>query len=313
MPTYRFRYKVNVRPSEDTNKAMAALDEMIKDPSWIVDILREAIRETLLRAYKERFVARERLMADMIKADRAEGMEAKPGQPDAGKLPKTEEARKQFEREYSLRYGLDPETKGRDRREISRADIGKRKDIGAYEAGGSATPGSDKDRVSSGGLPLGEGSFRAAMKDVLLRLTDVGNIDMHKGRGKRVVFGIGNIAHLDKIETPKSGVSSSFQEFGIMWRQLEFGTGVFAKRVSSPYGGFRATGAGTKDATIPGAWWLGKRVPQGIAIRSGLRLKGSRPGNFLRTYTGLPYEQDAQRFGSEFQILLTRALRRGRG
>lgn len=112
---------------------------------------------------------------------------------------------------------------------------------------------------------------------------------------------IGNIGTLDKIESPSATPiltgKSSTSPYGILWRQMEWGTG--ALRKPAPFAVFP-----TRFTSSEG-WWYGKKLPY-----RGIHFRGTQPGNFLRDATGLPYSQDAQQFRDLFSSTLRQSLLR---
>lgn len=104
------------------------------------------------------------------------------------------------------------------------------------------------------------------------------------GRGGSTTIGFGSIEALDAIHTTANETKS---KFNILWRQLEFGTGIFVERP-----GPRTDGP---SKTFPAGSWLFGQT----------HVLGSRPGNFLRMAAGIPYAPDAVLF----RDALTKALR----
>lgn len=121
--------------------------------------------------------------------------------------------------------------------------------------------------------------------------------------GGVISIGIGDIAELSKVRTPsatteaKKKVNSPFVH---MWRQLEFGTGIFAKQQDVP---------GNVAGRIRGVWWYGPKTEGGN--ESGIEFIGSKPANIIFQTRSVPYSQDAQEFFKRFNKLLAKALGMG--
>lgn len=329
--TIRFRFTITLRPGEGTNAVWKRLNRFAESPALLIPILRAAMEDTLLKAYEERFESREREMAGMRRLPYAKGATILDRKKldsfqDLDKLYKTREQeegmseaalarqrRAQLRQQEEL-FGERSLHEGIAAQEISNADLtpAQRREeamLSISNLKGQILMDLGRGSTSAWKLPDGEKPFRAVMEDVLDLLVSASKIKVHKSGGK-VTLGIGKISELDKVQTPHTEVARTTQPFGIMWRQLEFGTGVFAKRGTSAYGGFRAgSGSTTKDPTVSGAWWLGPHKPAGEPHSWGLRLLGSDSGNFLRTRTGIPYTTDGIKFSGDFQAKLSAALR----
>lgn len=128
-----------------------------------------------------------------------------------------------------------------------------------------------------------------AMRRVRDLITAKDQMEVEYGRRNGVINSItvkaGRLDQLDRIRTPSAtplitGHQSS-SRFNILWRQMEFGTGVFA----FPSGRFSG-----RYKTSAGTWWFGPRVGQGV------HFAGNRPGQFLRQKTGQLYTADAMLF-----------------
>lgn len=139
------------------------------------------------------------------------------------------------------------------------------------------------DQESSG--PLSTGKYRPRIKKILKLL--VAEPQVLLATSSKAVAGIAPLRQLDAIRTPsfttEQGKDTS-SSYTILWRQLEFGTGIYS----------------TLGAR--GAWWYGPYAG------AGLYLRGNRAGSFLRSATGVPYDEDAVRFAKEFEQALVRAL-----
>lgn len=127
-------------------------------------------------------------------------------------------------------------------------------------------------------------------------------IDSNAMRGHSIDSGIvvriGNLAQLEAIEAPSittilSGAQTR-SKFRSLLRLMEFGSGVYAKPSPVLHG--------SRYKTAVGTWFYGPRKGQ------GLHFLGQKPGNFLRTQTGLPYTQDGMMFIHLFAERLNRQI-----
>jgi hypothetical protein len=95
-------------------------------------------------------------------------------------------------------------------------------------------------------------------------------------------IGIGNLPSLDKVRTPSFAESEGRplirRNYMTMWRQLEFGSGIYSIAGRGP-------------------WQFGS-----------LGLQGNRGAHFFRKATGLPYDEDAIKFWDRFGTALTKML-----
>lgn len=142
-----------------------------------------------------------------------------------------------------------------------------------------------------------EKKFPGQRKAVMDILRSEKNIQLQNKKGV-IEIGIGDITLLDAILMPSATHElESFTEtpFVHMWRQMEFGSGVFAKRQTIP---------GNLAGTIRGAWWYGRSDRE----NAGVEFAGSKPGNIIFAAASIPYEDDAQAFFEKFNKLLVEAI-----
>jgi hypothetical protein len=274
---------------------LANVTALDTDPVVFADLLKGVAQETLLLLYMSRFGEVEDRIATMYKMDvglsdfyrhtmmmRAanadtalEKLKSDVGYDGPGVAELTERSRKAH-----LRLG---ETKGED------SDYVGGSDVQSGPAGGmriiKPAPGKGQRK---------EGMFHAAMAEVMQKLVDPKLMEATRTR-TQLVMGIGNRDHLNAIKTPSYG--STKTRYKIMWRHMEFGTGLFAKP------GRRVTGP-TKEGD--GSWWYGR------ARGEGIHLAGSQAGNILRKKSGDEYTEDREQLIGRLHLALNRALR-GRG
>jgi len=142
-----------------------------------------------------------------------------------------------------------------------------------------------------------KGEFSARLREIVAMLTATEGVRLLRQTSDRLSFGLGKKSELDSVITPSWNPSTT-SKHRLMWRHLEFGTGVFA-RARRVAGGFKEEGGN-------GSWWFGPRP--GV----GLHLRGSPQGALLREASGIPYRADALTFELRFARSLQRALL-GRG
>lgn len=168
----------------------------------------------------------------------------------------------------------------------------------------------------------GEGGFRGRMAAVLATFVNQGLI-RPDNRRDAVTLRFGNIPKLDEI--PTSAREDVQSEMNVMWRQLEFGTGIaeYAKSAGNSvrlprlpgtwlsrqkrYSKERIetdpqTGRLRRIRSNDGSWYLGRP-------NNEVHVLGSRSGDWLRTRTGGAYEGDALLFDAVFAARLTQRLR----
>lgn len=142
-------------------------------------------------------------------------------------------------------------------------------------------------------------SLRAgAFGSVVDRITDT-SLMVSNRTSTDVTVATGSIQVLDQIISPSATQllrnRNSSSPYNILWRQMEFGTGIMRKQ-------YPGNISPTRYTTDKG-WWYGPKT----AYR-GVHFKGTKPGNLLRTQSGLPYTEDALKFQREFGQRLRRYL-----
>jgi len=176
----------------------------------------------------------------------------------------------------------------------------------------------------------GTGSFKERALQVLDRFTDPSAIRKQVRRTNLTVY-FGNFEYMGGNRTlsdPDMATSlHSKSKMNIMWRQLEFGTGKFAKKAGNivqvprdsehkrlripreyrdPRTGEMRVRYQYRKLT-DGSWVLGNQDRGG-----GLHILGSYPGNWLRDQSGLQYDGYSKAFESMFTLRLGSALRKRR-
>jgi hypothetical protein len=108
---------------------------------------------------------------------------------------------------------------------------------------------------------------------------------------KNIVLSFGLFSRLNEIKTHDKSRSA----MNVLWRQLEFGSGMFAKAAGNQLdiGGSPGT---TIPRTINSRGKQKDEANDGSWTLQGFHVLGTYPGNWLRRQTGLPYTEDALRF-----------------
>lgn len=143
---------------------------------------------------------------------------------------------------------------------------------------------------------LAGNQFRRRMMGVLGLITDSAFVVPHR-EGSRITVGIGPTYWLDQIETPSATAaltgSRTTSKFRIMWRHLEFGTGVRRSSAKNPLN------PGGQPAA---RWWYGR------SKRASLLLEGTAPMNFLTTSAGQMFPNDERDLGEALSKALDAVL-----
>lgn len=244
---------------------------LLSDPLALELLLRRAVAETLLKAYRERFLKR---LPDMVNMRREHFRRA------SAKLSMN--ARERF---FKASHAFNAARLSGDEDEVADAHEALRKATSAVIR--AVKP----PRPSKRPLPnSGTGAFRRlAMKVLGLIAYDVGTT-MTAGGG--ITMGIGPLAALENIRTPSAKPTRSTRN--VLWRHLEFGTGVFATDKAAQSPKYRIPGGG---------WWYGRSRAE------SLELRGSKAGNFMFDPSRkLPYDRDFVRFRSVLFSMIQKVL-----
>jgi hypothetical protein len=262
------RLKLGVVPKfpKELEELLKRLSPLVDSPELLQRILRAAAAETLLAAYRKRFLNNFAGALDMQRAGK------KRKDPDLGRSVKRAQKTLNTLAEEINQAHLSGEPTGDLEKKMRKAEEAL---VEAYDK-------------HFGGSDLDTGMFRPLAMQVLGLLTTLNNVGQDVS-DSAVKLGIGHLPTLDAIKTPSATPMLTGKQtksrMNVLWRHLEFGTGVYASK-------------GTKNK-----WWYGPRRGAGI------HLKGSKGVNALYDGRGVPYEADALRFESVFANMLTRALR----
>lgn len=302
----RAELRINLKTTKASDDVFARLDALANKPETMQGLLREVALQSLIERYQKRFLQAEDRMT------RIETMRGSTNRADANydhgadeRFIRAKEARiRNIDRRSK---GKSPEVQAAARRQIENLqdDIDRRLEGRQALTGRTSSGGLSRALAEQLGLRPDAGSgfnalqspggFRNRMKQVYAELfTKPINIPGSRG------VGFGEMTGLTAIRTP-SHTNPTTSPYSTMWKQLEFGTGVFAVEAGGPLA--RTTGD-FKEAD--GSWWYGRRTENGF---TGLHFKGTRPGSWYRTPQGAPYPSDTFAFMSAFYNRLLRFIR----
>lgn len=269
----RLHIGIKRKLSQSLEDEIVRLDSLIDTPTTLQRLLRAAAAETLLAAYRTRFLEN---LSDALNMRRESKFRGTPK--DTQAIKKAKKRIDELAMELANSHLNGHSIAGMERR-IEKAEAAL---VRAYD-------------THFGKSPLSTGQFRPLALKVLALLTDVANLG-EQANPDSVGLGIGNFEHLDQVRTPSAtplltGHPTS-SPMSSLWRHLEFGTGVFAS----------ANNTASQHRTTFGTWWYGPRPG------FGLQLKGSKGVHAIFDQRGVGYEVDALRFETVFAEMLTRAL-----
>jgi hypothetical protein len=126
------------------------------------------------------------------------------------------------------------------------------------------------------------------------------------GNFGKVGVGWGPMDAVEKVKTPTNRGKPTKSPYTTMWKQLEFGTGVWAVKLGGPHA--RTSG---RYKFADGSWVYGRvrRRSGAISGYRGLRLIGTQPGSFLWDTDGTPYTRDLQELQAAFYQRLRTQLK----
>lgn len=291
------------------DRAVAGLEALLAGEA-LDDLMREVIAATLVKAYTERFHLKQGIMAKLFKADNN----------------LTQKQRQHYYKQF-IAYGKAKDALakqyGTDDERYYAAAAKATRYQNAYLGHKLPRPPSDykqrdvtlgdgtvlKDVTREARLKLlSGGAFRERMLQVLDRFTNTAHMRKVERKTSHTVY-FGNTNYMGQIATNEHSES----DVNVMWRQLEYGSGRFAKKAGniplprmSEHKWLRGADKHYRRLT-DGSWVLGSQADGG-----GLHILGSYPGNWLRDQSGAQYEGDALRFEAVFRARLAAALKRGR-
>lgn len=271
------RIKVKFTPSPEFVQWKNRLAELVDDPQVFQQMLQYAVAKTFLKAIRERFVARLPEALDIHPASR---------NPKARKVGR--------DLKQSLNEALDELTEAGMSGSKSKIDKAQRRVTRlqkAYQDALQGDHGRNSKRVSRFALLVNE-----AMR-VMNLMASPEAIRAGRATRSQTTVGLGPLAELESIETPtgnRSGVTNS--RMTTLWRQLEYGTGIYAldKSVNAD--------SEFKEPSGDGEWWWGPERGAGVLVA------GSMPINALLAGVPLDQRPETEEFIKELRALLAQAL-----
>jgi len=276
MDKIRVGIQVQIIGSQELKRLAVHLEEVAADPRIMAGLLRKAAAETILEAWRQRFYA---ALPSLLNMQRADAQKAAQNFPDSLK-------NSLMHLHDKLEQAVSANQQGAARKLQDQVKV---KEQLLIEALGDA----------QGSSALSTGKFRELALAIINLMTEVESVGMG-ATSDSVMLGIGPLNRLNQIETPSAtphmaGHDTSSQ-MTTMWRQLEFGTGIYAS--GDPEGN---PGSPFKDGD--GSWWYGKK--KGF----GLHLLGTPGAHVAYDMDGVAYESDALKFQSVFAGLFFGAIR----
>lgn len=259
--------------SEEFVSLAERIISFVDDQAVLARLAKQAVAETILRSYRQRFYARLPLLLNMERADferAAVGMPSDLKESVQNIRDQIDEALANGDAEKAAEL----KHKAANREEKLREALGRR-------------------RASA----LATGQFRRLALEVIAMMASVEAVDVHFDK-KGVRVGIGRLAQLETIETPSAtsfltGNDTKSKKTSL-WRHLEFGTGIYATGPGAD--------ASSKFKESDGSWWFGPKRGR------GLHLKGSQGAHAIFDKQAVMYGDDAMRFEKVFAQLLSQAL-----
>lgn len=261
----------------------------------LMDVLmRRAVAETLLKAYRERYLRNLPKAAAMERSPRT-SVEPATEEDVAPKREALERAHDRWQFETGPKARQSALESLRERARDYQQSI-EPKRVGAADWG-----------------DLPKTGFREIAVGLLQRYADQHAITTTRSK-QGMHFGVGHIPSLDKVETPSAnedlGSPPTDSPNRIMWRHLEFGTGAYSLARGAQRSGSRSLSNRSYshgDQTPEGGGWMYGR--DGRNKPMALYLRGSKPVSALRDPTNkLPYQADSLRFRQVFAETLRNAL-----
>lgn len=299
MSTIEVEVQVEFRPGRRFLAFQDAIFRLSQDKQFLGELVAEVARESILKAIAERFLAKE---ADMTNTEKVGG-----GTSDKVTMARLAVSVRGLQRELNeLAQGGQKLTESQTSQKEKLLTRIKKLHARMWGSGNAKTAAGDEIDPTSGLAiaagakgSLSTGQFKVRMLQLYTMLANPARIAFQP-TSDGVVVGIGNTSMMNTVRTPSHGELEgkkrpTTSDFTVMWRQLEFGSGIYAK------GGKRVKGP-TKSKGGGGRWWYGP------AIDSGVQLRGARPGNFFTMTDGSPYNSDMLRFQNRFALQMQQLL-----
>lgn len=289
--------RVTIRVNKGFTQAFLADMKDLKKalhPETIEERIKQAIAQSFLAGMRSRYNSHEAEM-NLQRRVSSKDLKGKLSNRDRERLAKLDQRTRQTLRQVAQEHGPG------DIREVRDALTTRNTILAAYQTAKyrASRQKSDRGKMVHKALRAAALERLSRMRKVIATLTDRSLMKVEYSWRNGVVNGItvrvGNIAALDKIKTPSATEELSGHRsksaYNILWRQMEFGTGVFA---------FPNVRSGGRYRTSAGTWWYGPKKGFGI------HFAGNRPGQILRQRTGELYTADMMKFETKLRTIFSK-------
>lgn len=269
----------------DADGAFKALTKNVASYALIPEnwarLLRNAITDTILRKVRERYI---HAMYNAVEMETQKSVKKR-------KRNHTLMARYQQAHDALTTAHLSGDLEGveRARKNIGRLNRALRRALNVSENG-----------TEIAGSELSTGLYRVYLMKVLALMTDPSLVSQQVISQDMVRVGFGAHKLLDPIETPSATPKLTGKQttspYRTMWRQVEFGTGVYGK---DPGAARKATRYQIGSTRM---WAYSRNPPNGLVLR------GTKGVHALRDQAGGNYPDDLKTFVDVFTAQLAKAL-----
>lgn len=266
----QFTIKTTTTLSGRVNRVQQNLQALLEDPNLLAGLLRQAVIETVLVSYRERFLTR---LPEAVATEREKGG------PVARRSNAVNQLRKRLRAKLQDAFAME---RGPARtKSLKEASQAYSEELRLYRRKPKSLP---------------SGKFRTLAMKVLQLASDASVIKMIQANRDGVRLGIGSRAALERIQTPSATLKltghATTSKQKILWKHLEFGTGIY-RSTTEPASRFRLPGGG---------WFFGESATY------GLRLRGSKGVHALWDKQGRIYSEDRDALNRRFREILSQAL-----
>lgn len=269
----QYTVKVSFEPSDNFTTFSERLNLLVTDKKTLERLVKMAMVRTVVAAVRKRFLAG---LPQALKMTTAEGSLSRPGRPSR------ELERNMRDSLQALSTAQADGTKSK----IEAAQARVSRNQARYER--ALDPKAALRRNTKGRKSTMSRMIEGAMQ-VLNTATELSTLEQNK---KTLAIGMGSMEELNAIKTPTANRNrKTTSKMNILWRHLEYGTGVLAMDTSINKGSrFKVRGG-------DGEWWWGPKRGQGVLVR------GSAP---LNAFTIRPTE--SRDLVKELKGILTESL-----
>lgn len=276
----RIEFRINLEVDKTTERILAGLTRL-QDPQVMEQAIKTAMRKSILEGVRKRFAQQQATMALVSVIPST-----------ASKALNTVKVHQQF-RKLGKRIATAQKNN----------DVNKLNALHKEQATLVRKLTKRKQRLGRGrgavlqALRSASNRRRSLMRNVRDVLGGEGPFGSESTKDSMTIS-VGAVPVLNSIKSPSATklLSNRYSStiYNHLWLQMEFGMGVFAK--PTPILG------GTRFKTQSGSWWYGPRLGRGI------HFLGQKPGNLLRTQTGLPYTEDGRALTRMFAAQMNNIL-----